>query len=70
MKKIVSSVAGRLAACHVAVGAQVRLADEVFTVESMKMEIPVESEVAGTVVQVLVGVGDDIDEGQDLAVLE
>ncbi|CAM3842084.1 acetyl-CoA carboxylase biotin carboxyl carrier protein subunit [Bordetella tumulicola] len=70
MKKIVSNVAGRLAACHVVSGAQVQLGDELFIVESMKMEIPVESEFAGTVVDVLVSVGDEIEEGQELALLE
>lgn len=70
MKQIVSNVAGRLAACHIEAGARVDAGDEVFTVESMKMEIPVESEWSGQVVEVLVKVGEDIEEGQALASLE
>lgn len=70
MKKIVANVAGRVAACGVEEGAQVQLGDEVFKVESMKMEIPVESEVTGRVAKVLVAIGDEVEEGQELAVLD
>lgn len=69
MKEIVASVAGRLMACHVEVGAEIQLGAEVFTVESMKMEIPVVSEWAGQITQLLANVGDNIEEGQVLALL-
>lgn len=70
MKKIVSNVAGRVVACCVEEGVQIRAGDEAFKVESMKMEIPVESEAAGRIAKVLVAVGDEVEEGQDLAVLD
>ncbi|MGE8690764.1 MAG: acetyl-CoA carboxylase biotin carboxyl carrier protein subunit [Achromobacter sp.] len=70
MKKIVSSVAGRVVACCVEEGAQVATGDEAFKVESMKMEIPVESEASGRVARVLVAVGDEVEEGQELALLD
>jgi len=36
----------------------------------MKMEIPVETEKAGKLMQLLVSEGDPVDEGQAVAVLE
>jgi acetyl-CoA carboxylase biotin carboxyl carrier protein len=51
-------------------GARIQTGDEAFKVESMKMEIPVESEAAGRIAQILVAVGDEVEEGQDLAVLD
>ena len=42
---------------------------EVAIVESMKMEIPVEAGIAGTVAEVLVTPGDKVAEGQTIAVL-
>jgi len=38
--------------------------------ESMKMEIPVLAEVAGTVVELAVATGDTISEGDAIAVIE
>jgi len=39
-------------------------------VEIMKMEIPIVAPVDGTIVQLLVGEGDTIEEGQRVAILE
>ncbi|ANH37844.1 Biotinylated protein TB7.3 [Nocardioides dokdonensis FR1436] len=47
----------------VAVGARVEVGDTVVLLESMKMEIPVISEAAGTVVSVNVVPGDAVQEG-------
>lgn len=47
-------------------GAQVRRGQEVFIVEAMKMELPVESEAEGTVVEVLVAPGQRVEQGQPL----
>jgi acetyl-CoA carboxylase biotin carboxyl carrier protein len=44
--------------------------EELVVVESMKMEIPVESELAGTVGEIRVAVHDHIDEGAILLQLE
>lgn len=70
MKEVVSTVGGRVIACHVAVGDAVQEGTEIATVESMKMEIPVESEVEGKIIELLVSEGDEVEEGQRLAVVE
>ena len=70
MKKVLSTISGRVVAVGVAAGDTVEAGDEVFRVESMKMEIPVESEESGRVVQVLVAKDDEVEEGQELAILE
>ena len=57
---------GSVKALLVAVGEAVRAGQEVALVESMKMEIPVESPVAGRVTEVLVGSPEKVDEGQVL----
>ncbi|MPN37607.1 hypothetical protein SDC9_185127 [bioreactor metagenome] len=44
--------------------------DALLIVESMKMEIPVEAESAGTVVRFLVAEGDEVSEGQALVELQ
>ena len=44
--------------------------DTIIIVESMKMEIPVEAEAAGTVRKLLVAVGEQIAEGQAVAEIE
>ncbi len=54
----------------VAVGQQVVAEDEVVLLESMKMEIPVLAEVAGTVVEVVAHDGDVVRDGDPLVVIE
>jgi acetyl-CoA carboxylase biotin carboxyl carrier protein len=44
--------------------------DSLMILESMKMEIPVLAEAAGTVAEIRVKEGDSVAEGQVLAVLE
>ena len=70
MKKISASVAGRVTASHVQEGSAVVPGEDTFVIESMKMEIPVESEHAGRVNRILVAIGDEVEEGQVLAELE
>lgn len=70
MFKVETPVVGRVVAVSVRAGQRVEVGDPVIKVESMKMEIPVESERAGTVARVLVGEGDDVDEGQIVVELE
>jgi acetyl-CoA carboxylase biotin carboxyl carrier protein len=53
----------------VAPGEQVAPGDQVALLESMKMEIPVVSEVAASVAEVRVCVGDVVQEGDVLVVL-
>jgi len=54
----------------VAPGDRVNRDQELFIIESMKMEIPLESPAAGTVRAVLVDSGQRIDEGQVLVRIE
>ena len=53
----------------VQVGDEVRPGDTLVILESMKMEIPVPSEVARTVSEVAVAEGDVITEGDTIAVI-
>lgn len=50
-------------------GRRVSAGEPLVLLESMKMEIPVSSEVGGTVTQVPVQVGDVVQEGDVLAVI-
>ncbi len=54
----------------VAPGDTVREGDALVILESMKMEIPVESPVAGTVAEVRVAEGAVVQEGDVIAVVE
>jgi acetyl-CoA carboxylase biotin carboxyl carrier protein len=70
MFKVETPVVGRVVAVTVRAGQRVEVGDSVAKVESMKMEIPVEVERAGIVARVLVGEGDEVDEGQVVVELE
>ena len=67
---IASPIAGLVAAIEAAEGAAIEAGDTIIIVESMKMEIPVEAEAAGTVRKLLVAVGEQIAEGQAVAEIE
>lgn len=69
MSKIESPVSGRVVAVHVNAGDTLSAGDAILTVESMKMEIPVEAERSGTISEVLVQIDDEISEGQSVATL-
>lgn len=70
MITIASPIAGLVAAIEAAEGAAIDAGATLIIVESMKMEIPVEAEAAGTVRQLLVAVGEQIAEGQAVAEIE
>ena len=53
----------------VATGAHVAIGEVLLLLESMKMEIPVLAEIAGEVVEVAVNVGDVIQEGDPLVLI-
>jgi acetyl-CoA carboxylase biotin carboxyl carrier protein len=55
---------------HAEAGQTVAEGDTLAILESMKMEIPVESPVAGTVTEVRVKPDDQIQEGDVIAVIE
>ncbi|WP_042456150.1 acetyl-CoA carboxylase biotin carboxyl carrier protein subunit [Neobacillus dielmonensis] len=69
MKEITASMAGTVLNILVAVGDQITPGQEVITLESMKMEIPIESETEGTVKELRVNIGDFVNEGDVLLVL-
>ena len=51
-------------------GDSVKIDDEIIILESMKMEIPISSEVNGKIKSIEVNEGDEVDEGQVVAILE
>ncbi|MBS1843302.1 MAG: acetyl-CoA carboxylase biotin carboxyl carrier protein subunit [Actinobacteria bacterium] len=66
MTMVVSPTTGSIWELRVAVGDDVSTGDTLIVLESMKMEIPVEAESAGTVVAVHCAVGDAVEEDQPL----
>jgi acetyl-CoA carboxylase biotin carboxyl carrier protein len=68
MSQILSDIAGVVIQILVAEGDSIAGGTEVITLESMKMEHPIESAVSGRVAKILVAEGDFVEEGQ--AVLE
>ena len=69
MKKILSPGTGTVFKIQTSIGAVIAVDDEVMLIESMKMEIPLPSEVSGSVKEILVAEGDAVKEGQALLVL-
>jgi len=59
-------MAGSVKELLVCVGDVVQERQEILVLESMKMEIPVESPASGAIVEILVGTPEKIDEGQVL----
>jgi len=70
MKEITANMPGTVLNVLVAAGDKVTEGQEVLMLESMKMEIPVESQGAGSVSEIKVNVGDFVNEGDVLLVLE
>jgi acetyl-CoA carboxylase biotin carboxyl carrier protein len=70
MKEITANMAGTVLNVMVSAGETVSEGQEVMMLESMKMEIPVESQGAGTVSEIKVNIGDFVNEGDVLLVLE
>jgi acetyl-CoA carboxylase biotin carboxyl carrier protein len=67
---IEAHITGTVWKIEVAVGDTVQEGDTVAILESMKMEMPVESEDDGTVKEILVEEGQAVSEGDALVVLE
>lgn len=65
-----SEVTGNVWKVLLEAGATVAAGDVIIILESMKMEIPVEATVAGTLVEVLVAPEEQVEEDQVLAVIE
>ncbi len=70
MQKIYSEVSGSIWKLEVQTGQTVAVGDVLMIVESMKMEIPVESPTSGTVRELLVAEGEAVEDGQWLLSLD
>ncbi|HIF09758.1 MAG TPA: acetyl-CoA carboxylase biotin carboxyl carrier protein subunit [Sneathiellales bacterium] len=70
LNEIYSEIAGTIWKIKAKVGDQVKADDAIMIIECMKMEIPVEAPVAGTVKEMLVEEEQSVDEGQPLAIIE
>ncbi|RZI93783.1 MAG: acetyl-CoA carboxylase biotin carboxyl carrier protein subunit [Variovorax sp.] len=64
-----SIVTGKVWKIEKAVGDAVAAGESVMILESMKMEIPIESPVAGVLQSIAVAEGESVNEGQVLAVV-
>ena len=65
--EVLSPLPGLVATVHVKSGDAIAAGDPVVTLQSMKMEIPVAAESGGTVAEVLVSEGEEIDTGEVIA---
>jgi acetyl-CoA carboxylase biotin carboxyl carrier protein len=70
MPDVEAHITGTVWKVEVAVGDEVTEGDTVVVLESMKMEMPVESENAGTVAEIRCEEGQAVSEGDVLVVLE
>ena len=70
MATVDAHITGTVWTVDVAVGDRVEVGQEVAVLESMKMEMPVESEASGTVASILCAEGQSVAEGDVLVVLE
>lgn len=68
--EVTSEVTGNVWKVQAKVGDVLAEEDVIMILESMKMEIPVESPVAGTLVELSVAEEDSVDEDQIVAVIE
>jgi acetyl-CoA carboxylase biotin carboxyl carrier protein len=69
MAEIPAHITGTVWTVEVAVGDTVAEGDAVVILESMKMEMPVEAEVAGVVEQILCEKGQSVNEGDALLIV-
>ena len=68
--KVITEVTGTVWKIKAQVGMAVASDDSIMIVESMKMEIPVVAIDAGKVIEILVKVGDSVEDGQTVAIIE
>ena len=67
MTQVKAAMAGTVFTVNVAEGDEVHVGQVIIVLESMKMEIPVETEVSGKVTSIKVQVGDFVNEEDVLA---
>ncbi|TLS37637.1 biotin/lipoyl-binding carrier protein [Pseudalkalibacillus caeni] len=70
MKEVTASMAGTVLNVMVSEGEGVTAGQELVMLESMKMEIPVESTEEGEVAEVKVNIGDFVNEGDVLVTIK
>jgi Biotin-requiring enzyme. len=70
MKKVVAPMAGTVFQILVSKGESIAPGQVALILESMKMEIPVECEDSGTVIEIAVQEGDFVNEGDLLITIE
>ena len=68
--EVKAHITGTVWKIEVEVGEEVEEEDELIILESMKMEMPVETPVDGTVAKILVAEGDAVEEGQVLVIID
>lgn len=69
MQNLECPIAGKVLSINIKEGQQVTEDDELFVIEAMKMENPIFGD-AGVVKEVCVKIGDRVQEGDILAVIE
>lgn len=70
MTEITAHIAGTIFKIEKQVGDNVAEGDEVIILESMKMEIPLESPIDGVIKEIRVAEGDPVDENMVVAIVE
>ena len=70
MKNITANMAGTLINVLVQVGDDVKEGQDIVVLESMKMEVPLQAEADGKVVEIKGAIGDFVNEGDVILVLE
>lgn len=70
MAELTAPIAGNVWKINMAVGDKVEMDDEVIILEALKMETPIFCEESGTVSAIKVKVGDAVEEGDVLAVID
>lgn len=69
MADLTAHITGTIFRIEKQIGASVRAGEEVIILESMKMEIPLEAPVAGTITAIFVQEGEAVEEGTILATI-
>ena len=68
--RVKSEITGKVWQIEASPGDRLEEEDPIIVLESMKMEIPVVAPIDGTLKEILVGEGDTVQEGQDVAVMD
>ena len=68
--EITTEVAGSVWKIETSVGDLLAAEEVILILESMKMEIPIETPCAGKIIEILVNEADSVDEDQVIAIIE